>query len=369
MRAFWHPVSAVYLSEPRVLASPSMLRLVLSGEGRAEVVYAGDRMWPTLRHGQALVVTPVLGSVPLAGDVVLANEGGILDVVRLAAGGGEPAVVADADPAPPRSIAPGGLFGRIEQAPQRRMRNRSHARLILDLLEAALRAPDPAEDRAQGVRDKYDEQAVHYERHAMALEPRLAESVAGRVPRGSRILVAGSGAGREAFDLERMGYQVTGVDFAPLMVAAARAEAARRGSSATFEVADLRTYEHAAGSLGAVVFTYDVYSFVPEARDRTAILARLARWLAPGGVLFLSARRAEGVWDHALLTLQWLARMARLGPAAWGDSHARRLDAAGNLRRSFVHVFTDRGLDREAAAAGFRRASWEGGHGLFVPRA
>lgn len=369
MKGFWHPVSAVYLNEPRVLASPTMLRLVLAGEGKAELVYAGDRMWPTFRHGQVLVVTQVDGTAPLAGDVILANDGGILDVVRLEAAGHAPAVTADADPAPPRGIAPAGLFGRIQRAPRSRVRSRSLARLILDLREATGRGPDPSDDRAQGVRDKYDEQAVHYDRlAAAAIEPRLAASIQGRVPRASRILVAGSGAGREAFELEEMGYEVHGLDFAPRMVAAARAEAARRSSSATFAVADLRTFEPEPRSLGAVVFTYDVYSFVPEARDRTALLTRLRHGLVPGGVVFLSARRTATRWDVALLSLQWLARIARLRPGAWGDSHARRLDASGNLRRSFVHVFTDRGLDREAAAAGLHRVSWDGGHGQYVPR-
>ena len=107
---------------------------------------------------------------------------------------------------------------------------------------------------------------------------------------------------------------------------------------------------------------------MPGLGDREALLARLGLWLAPGGVVFLSARRVERLWDRAVLSLQWLARAARFRPGAWGDSHTRWLDASGNLKRSFVHVFTDRGLDREATAAGLRRISWEGGHGLFVPQ-
>jgi SAM-dependent methyltransferase len=365
----WHPVSAVYLGEPRVLASPAILRLLLAGEGRAQLVYAGDRMWPAIRHGDALVVSPLAASTPAHGDVVLANEGGIPDVVRWADRGGEPAVAADADPGPPRRVAPHEVLGRVEPAPRRSWLGRSIVRACLDLREAAGRGPDPVTDPAQTVREKYEEQAVHYDRsHADALSPRLSALITRRVPPGSRILVAGSGAGREAFELERLGYRVIGLDFSPRMVAAATAEAARRVSSATFSEADLRTHDEADGSLGAVVFTYEVYSFVPGGRDRTALLTRLRRWLVPGGVLLLSARRTRQLWDNALLTLQWLARVARLRPGAWGDSHTRWLDAAGNFRRSFIHVFTDARLDREAAAAGFSRESWEGGHGLFVPR-
>jgi len=361
-------VSAVYLDQPRILASPAVLRLLMAGEGRVEVVYAGDRMWPAIRHGETLVVAPVAGSAPAEGDVVLTVDGGIPDVMRMGGGGGVATVSADADPAPPRAVAPGDLLGRIERAPRRRLLRGAMARTWLDLREAAA-GPDTVDDPALSVRQKYDDQAVHYDRlGAAAIDPGLAARVLNRVVRGARVLVAGSGAGREAFELERLGYAVTGVDFSPRMVEAARAEAERRGSLATFISADLRSHDEPAGSLGAVVFTYDVYSFVPGIRDREALLTRLSHWLADGGVVFLSARRTRRFWDRAVLWIQWLARAMRFRTGAWGDSHTRWLDASGNLRRSFVHVFTERGLDREAGAANLRRVSWEAGHGLFVPR-
>ena len=369
MRGFWHPVSAVYLNQPRVLASPAVLRLLMAGEGRAEVVYAGDRMWPAIRHRQALVVRPVAESPPVDGDVVLTIDAGIPDVMRMVDAGGATAVTADADPGPPRPVTSSELLGRIERAPRRRTMSRSIARTWLDLVEAAAGRPDPNADPAKTVLHKYDDQAVHYDRLESAeLDPALAARILDRVPRGARVLVAGSGAGREAFALERLGYEVSGVDFSPRMVEAANAEAVRRGSSARFGIADLRFHDELAGSLGAVVFTYDVYSFLPGLGDREALLARVRRWLAGGGVVFLSARRVHRPWDRAVLTLQWLARAARGGGGAWGDSHTRWLDASGMLRRSFVHVFTNRGLDREARAAGLRRVSWDAGHGLFIPR-
>ena len=124
------------------------------------------------------------------------------------------------------------------------------------------------------------------------------------------------------------------------------------------------------GSLGAVVFTYDVYSFVPGIRDREALLTRLSRWLARrrrGVPLGARARSALGPCGP----LDPVARAAPRGSAAaWGDSHTRWLDASGNLRRSFVHVFTDRALDREAARRGLRRACrGRAGTGCFVPGA
>ncbi len=369
MTGFWHPVSAVYLDRPRVLASPAVLRLMLAGEGRAEIVYAGDRMWPAIRHGEALVVSPLPPEAPAEGEIVLTLDGGIPDVMRLTREGGAPAVAADADPGPPRPVRPLDLLGRVAGARGGRAPWRTLFRRWLDLAEATVAGPDAGDDPALTVRTKYDDQALHYDRlDGVALEPRLAARIEESVPNGSRILVAGSGTGREAFALERLGYRVTGVDFAARMVEAATAEAARRGSSVTFRASDLRSHDELQGSLGAVVFTYDVYSFVPGARARIAVLRRLRTWLAPCGVLFLSARRARGLWTGLVLTVQWLARISRGSGGAWGDSHTRWLDASGAMRRSFVHVFSDRRLDREASAAGFRRVVWEGGHGLFVAK-
>jgi SAM-dependent methyltransferase len=342
----------------------------MAGEGRAEVVYAGDRMWPAIRHGDALVVSPISETQPGNGDVVLAMDGGIPDVMRFASAGGAIALAGDADPGPPRPVTSRDLLGCIDRASSRRPRNRRMLRTLLDLREAAAARPDATgDDPALTVLAKYDDQAVHYDRLSMeTLDPQLAARIVERVPRGARILVAGSGAGREAFALEQFGYQVTGVDFSPRMVDAAKAEAARRGSSARFTPSDLRVFDAPPGSFDAVVFSYDVYSFVPTRREREAMLARVSRWLAPAGVVFLSARRVRGAWGRAVLSLQWAVRTARGGGMTWGDSHTRWLDGSGRLRRSFIHVFTRRRLEREVRAGGFRLVDWAGGHGLLLPR-
>jgi SAM-dependent methyltransferase len=364
VKAFWHPLSAIYLDQPRVRASPAVVRLVLAGEGRAAIVYAGDRMWPSIRHGQPLVVRSLGAGSPIAADLVLAVEDGLPHVLRLSRD--RTAVTADADPAPPRVVAEGVLLGWIEPAQRLRAPNRSLARALLDLREAFVHRPDPASDAAHTVRSKYDSQAVHYVGlESGPLEPALAARIREAVPQGARILVAGSGAGRETFALERMGYEVRGVDFSERMVAAATAEAARRGSRASFTAADLRAHDEPAGSLAGIVFTYDVYSFIPGEKPRKALLTRLARWLAPRGAMFLSARLARGAWDRLVLSLQWLA-LRRRGAAEWGDSHTRWLDDAGELRRSYVHLFTDARLHGETASAGLRLVEWDGGHGHYV---
>jgi SAM-dependent methyltransferase len=354
------------LDDPRALASPTILKMFLASERRATLVYAGDRMWPTVRHGQQLLVQP-LTSPPEVGDVVLVLDGGVLDVMRIVQTNDGIAVAADADPAPPQRRDAKDVVGRIAAAPPRGRLSAAFRRRLLDWVEAATAGPDVTEDPADTVLQKYDEQAPNYARlDRDALEPSLRARVKARVPRGACVLVAGSGTGKEAFALEELGYVVRGVDFSANMTAVAQSTALKQGLRATFTAADLREHDETRGSLGAVVFTYDVYSFLPGAADRISLLNRIRDWLAPSGALFLSARRVGGVRDRALLTIQSLARSARRRPGEWGDSHTRWLDHSGHLRRSFVRVFSDAQLDREAALAGFRRHSWEGGHGLFL---
>jgi SAM-dependent methyltransferase len=363
--SFWHPLSAVYLEEPPVLASPAILRMILAGEGQARVRYAGDRMWPALRHGQTLQILPLAGRRPAPGEIVLTVDGGLPDLLRVQRAGAMLELGADASDDPVRAVADRDLLGRAVVA-VRSGGSAAWRRLRLDLAEAWEGRPEAPADPAGSVRDKYDEQAVHYARvEGPAIEPALAGRIAETVPRGGRLLVAGSGTGREALALEAMGYEVVGVDFSPRMVEIARAAAHERGSRAAFVAADLRRHEEPEASLAGVVFTYDVYSFIPSSAARIEVLARLRRSLVPGGALFLSARCRSGLGDRAILTLQWLAGRSGGRPFAWGDSHTRWLDGSGRLRRSFVHVFTPRALDAELRAAGFAPLGWAGGHGLY----
>jgi SAM-dependent methyltransferase len=371
LKPFWHPLSAILLAEPRCLAAPRIVRMLLAARGEFALVYAGDRMWPSVRHGDTVAIAPADPEGLREGDVVVTCEDGIPDLVRVTRNeAGALCVAADGDPDEPRTLD-GDVMLALADLPSRPVSplRRRLNRILADLREAASHGPDGEGDAAESVRDKYDGQAKFYERSpAEDIDAGLASRIRERLPAGGRVLVVGSGTGRECFALAEAGWQVTGLDFAPAMVEAARREAERRGVEVEFAAGDVRSHEVARGSLAGVVFTYDVYSFVPQRATRLEVLRSIHEWLMPGGAVFLSARKLHSLYDRLILTLQWLARR-RQPSLEWGDSHTRWITGEGRLSRSFVRYFTEAQLRHEIAGGGFRLEEWRGGHGVLRPLA
>ncbi len=366
MKTHWHPISTLLFDAPRCYATPALLELFLPG-GPVAMRYAGDRMSPALDHGAPFDVEPI-GEIPLQpGDAVLACPDGVLDVLRVEqVDESGVSLAADADPAVTRVPAV-AVKARVKippvrppPAPRRRRRRN------LELREATRAQPDAQpgdDDPARSVLAKYDAQAEFYSRSSPRFDPALMERLRQAFKAGGRILVIGCGAGHECFALAREGWEVLGIDFSPAMIACAEAARPDGELPVEFRVADVRDVELADGSLDGVLFTYDVYSFLPGRRERIAVLARLKRMLRPGSGLFVSGRRCDSTYRRMILTLQWALRPGR----PWGDSHTRWIAMDGTLRRSFVHVFSDGGLDREIRAGGFRPGTRIGGHQELEP--
>lgn len=139
-----------------------------------------------------------------------------------------------------------------------------------------------------------------------------------------RILVAGCGVGTEAFAFARAfpAAEVTGVDFSPRSIAAARREARGTGSRPPrFEVADLTdpALPDVAGTKFDLISCHGVLSYI---RDTAAVLRNLARCLAPRGVLLLGVNGA----GHP--SLRWRPLLAGFGldPGEFRESpRARRI--------------------------------------------
>lgn len=104
------------------------------------------------------------------------------------------------------------------------------------------------------------------------------------------ILDVATGTGWTARRLADRGFDVTGVDYAPDVVAAAEAFGRARGLDIAFDHGDAEALPYPDGSFDAVISTFGVM-FVQRPEDAASELARVCR---PGGRLALAAWTADG---------------------------------------------------------------------------
>ncbi|GGJ47513.1 class I SAM-dependent methyltransferase [Streptomyces brasiliensis] len=191
----------------------------------------------------------------------------------------------------------------------------------------------------------------------------LDEQIAGRFPVGQRLRVldVGMGQGTQALRLARAGHQVTGVERDATMVAAARQAVASEPEGIRERVRIVQgdgrdTGVHFLPGGFDVVLCHGVLMYVEEP---DALLAGLARMLAPGGLLSLLVRNGDalamrsglsGDWTTALAAFDTMAYRNRLGL----DVRADRLSAVTATLAGIgaplhawygVRVFTDTAPD------------------------
>jgi methyl halide transferase len=142
--------------------------------------------------------------------------------------------------------------------------------------------------------------------------PALADFLATTPPPRGRVAVPGCGRGHDARLLARHGYDVTGFDFSPFAVDAARRLAARERVDARFEQRDVltlgREYPHAFDG----VWEYTCYCAIDPTR-RAEYVDALAGTLRPGGWLLA-----------CFFPLRWLTA----GPPFVACSHPRSRSSA-----------------------------------------
>lgn len=164
-----------------------------------------------------------------------------------------------------------------------------------------------------------------------------------------KLLLLGVGGGREAIPLGRLGFEVTGVDFIPEMVAGARKNAAQCGVTLNGLVQEISTLDVPANTYDVVWLSASMYSSVPTRRRRIDMLNRIGRSLVNGGLF--------------ICQFHWNPNIESSATAAC----ARKLMAfltGGNLRyengdhlwgySEFLHAFSTRDeITKEFCAGGF----------------
>ncbi|MDX3632870.1 methyltransferase domain-containing protein [Streptomyces europaeiscabiei] len=189
------------------------------------------------------------------------------------------------------------------------------------------------------------------------------EQIVGRFPVGQRLRVldVGMGQGTQALRLARAGHAVTGIEREAKLIAVAREALADepegiRGRVRIVEGDGRDTGVHFLPGSFDVVLCHGVLMYVEEP---DALLAGLARMLAPGGLLSLLVRNGDalamraglaGDWAGALAAFDTTAYRNRLGLDVRADRLATLTDALGGIGAPLhawygVRVFTDLAAD------------------------
>ncbi|MER5813133.1 class I SAM-dependent methyltransferase [Streptomyces sp. NPDC002033] len=187
----------------------------------------------------------------------------------------------------------------------------------------------------------------------------VEEQIAHRFPVGQRLRVldVGMGQGTQALRLARAGHKVTGLEQDPAMLEAAREALAAEPAGIRDRVQLLEgdgreTGVHFVPGSFDVVLCHGVLMYVPEA---DAMLAGLARMLAPGGLLSLLVRNGDalalrpglaGDWDRALAAFDTVDYTNRLGMDVRADRLADLTSTLSGIGAPLatwygVRVFTD----------------------------
>ena len=106
---------------------------------------------------------------------------------------------------------------------------------------------------------------------------------------GGPLLDLACGTGRMALRLAALGYQVTGVDITPEMIAWARQKAAQQAVSIDLVVADARTF-HLQKQFSFVYMLENAFQFFLTREDQEALFARVREHLLPEGCFLFETR-------------------------------------------------------------------------------
>ncbi len=200
------------------------------------------------------------------------------------------------------------------------------------------------------------------------------------LPAGARILDLGCGGGDQALVFAKRGYDVVGIDIAPVLVDHARRRFAEDGLSGEFRVGDMRELDFRE-QFDAVVILSGTFGFFGREGD-VDVLRRIRRALKPDGRTFLSFlsahtppehtrawREVDGGWylNEVWFDAEKSARRSRNFIIRKEGTLIRPKAEPGYRADETIYCYTVPELQRMLAAAGLRAVATYNSRRLEVP--
>lgn len=191
---------------------------------------------------------------------------------------------------------------------------------------------------------------------------------------GEPILEVGAGTGRVALHLARRGFAVDAIDLEPDFAAALESRARHEGLPVRSRVGDVRTSEPAGPPYSLVIAAMQLVQLMDGSAGRAAALERIARCLAPGGLVALAiveghdgvvgtaeggmlpdVRERDG-WVHSSLPLDVVARNGHLEVRRLRQTVSPEGALEETEHLDVLDVLDAATVEAEAAAAGLTAA-------------
>ncbi len=220
---------------------------------------------------------------------------------------------------------------------------------ILSLLHPKFFVGNPASS-LRCVAEKFNdaEEVLHYSQRVFeGLDEQERLLVEQLMSDRGRVLNIGCGAGREAFALAELGFDVVGIDIAPHMIAEAKRHAQTSGMTVNFEIKDATALDLPPNSFDYVLLSAGVYSHIPTRQLRIDMLKKINDLLTPNGSIFFSVLYRTGSSFSRISLYDAFRRLAR--PilkqrlhSEPGDILVRYVSPVGTATKlCYVHFFKD----------------------------
>jgi ubiquinone/menaquinone biosynthesis C-methylase UbiE len=369
-----HPRGLI-LKELQCIATAGLLKILQRKKNQIQLLYRGDILYPSIQSGDELIIEK--SKELRRGDFVLfIDDEGIPDLMRfLKKEHGFFILGAEAIALKKMKIRSESVLGVVraiyrgeEHIPYKKSFSRpllfslysSLNSLFREMIEIFHRPHFHDENEAvKKVGEKYEIDAQYFPKDYSCESETFNFNIMKKfISEGEKVLILGSGTGSEAISLAKGGCTVLGIDLSPKRIEIAREKTKEANIDVQFAVMDASHLTLKDSDYTSVIFTPDVYSYIPNKKARVNILKGLSQRLAPDGKILFNIKYYPSFRSYMkinisniLHNLMFFGRKSR--KSEFGDWHTKFLDLKGKIQFSYCKFFRRSEIKKEIEQAGY----------------
>ncbi len=362
-----HP-RGLFIKELGCLATSSLISLLLRKKGQIQIIYRGGILYPSIKDSDELLI---VGSKEVQrGDYVLfIDDEGFPDIMRIIKSKYEHFILgADSIAFKKMKVRKSSIRGVVESInrngtqihlwkffnhPSLYTLYNSLSSLFREIAEIFNRPLFYDESQAtKKVGEKYELDAQYFSGEPSGTSDTYNLNIMMRYIKGGKALVVGSGTGREAIALAKIGCKVLGIDLSPRMIEIAKEKTKENSVDIIFAIMDVSSLALKDYDYSAIVFTPDVYSYIQNKKIRVNMLRELSHRLHPGGKILFSVKYYASIRSFLKMNLSnFLYKLISLWKnyqkIEFGDWHTKFLDSRGDVQFSYCRFFRKSEIRKE----------------------